>query len=752
VTGVLEAPARAPEKPGPGRRPGTGTAAETAALAGIADAAVGVALLVAASSLDGDRLLLATRAAAIGLLALALVLGVIRAGPSGALAWVGLTAVGLLVLAPGADSSADRPVLAALAGLTLVARAGGELPVLLVPGALAGRAGTATSGLLTSVVGGSVGVLVAISVAGALPDVDPRLAPLAPYAAAAGAVLAVAQLLAHRRAGAGFAATPALLAFGAAALGGVLVMQDTSYPVDDAVQSMLVASGVVALGLVAASATAAPPRAGVVVEHREAPSHVHGAGGPVALLALLAAAAHAAVVRPAWLDEASVARVTSAPFDGMLDATRTTDAHPPLFDVLSWLSQQAFGVGDLALRLPSVAAGVLLVPAVYLTARELYDQRAAVVAAVVAAVGPGVLWIAGAARPGAVAALLATLSLLAMLRSLRRGGALDWLLLALAGSALVWTHQLGVVHVLVLHVGVAATLVGCRRRGEPTARLAAGWAASLGVTAAAMVAVLGYRQGFGAPDVLPPLEYATSGAPGAGRSVLGLAGTALAALVGFHPPDVTSRLLALWPLCILATFAFFGRRWSQRGALLVALAAAPFVTLLVLQIAGAPRNPPFAIEWVAMSVPMLAIGVGRAVSLLPRERDVRLVGALAAVVLLVAAVDQSIRVDPIARFDVAPLISRATADAAAGDTIVYAPEVIGDLIHHEASGADAVPVTDPAAGSLQGSRRVIVIGAFGFERDDRSLPAVLALVDRLASERELVDEVEGEEMKGWVFG
>ena len=42
---------------------------------------------------------------------------------------------------------------------------------------------------------------------------------------------------------------------------------------------------------------------------------------------------------------------------------------------------KAFGDGELAVRIPSIIAGTLAIPALYLLGRELYDRRTGLVAA-----------------------------------------------------------------------------------------------------------------------------------------------------------------------------------------------------------------------------------------------------------------------------------------------------------------------------------------------------------------------------------
>jgi len=202
-------------------------------------------------------------------------------------------------------------------------------------------------------------------------------------------------------------------------------------------------------------------------------------------------------------------------------------------------------------------------------------------------------------------------------------------------------------------------------------------------------------------------------------------------------------------MCILATFVFFCRSWSRKGALLVGLAVAPFAVLLLLQVVGAPRNPPFALAWVATAMPMLAIGAGRAMSLCGRWPTCRLVGLIAMAVLLVATADQLSRVGAVERLDVAPAVDRLRS-AHAGDVVVYAPDSLGDLVRREARGATVITAGDASITALIAAPRVFVLGAFTFA-DDSSLDRVLALVHDLSAKRSLASQTQHHEAKVWIF-
>jgi hypothetical protein len=213
---------------------------------------------------------------------------------------------------------------------------------------------------------------------------------------------------------------------------------------------------------------------------------------------------------------------------------------------------------------------------------------------------------------------------------------------------------------------------------------------------------------------------------------------------------VTSRLLALWPLVILATFALTVRSWSRRGLLLAALALTPFVALLVAQVAGAPRTPLFALEWTATALPMIAIGLGRAATLVgpwPRARLVALVGAT---VLVVAAFDQAVRVEPVERVDVTPVIDDVAAEAGRGDLVVYAPATVGGLVRREVGGADVVGLTRGAEQAPSTEGRVFVVGAFGFA-DDATRDRVLGLITDVSAQRRLASEDRHGDTTLWSF-
>lgn len=524
-------------------------------------------------------------------------------------------------------------------------------------------------------------------------DVAVHLPPLLPYLAVTAAGLGVALVLLVHRLAAGAHRTVAIALGLAAAVALAQAAPAGTGPLTahDLVLAAFSGTVVLVAGLAAATLVAAPfPSTGASTG-----AHHRAGDGPRAVGLTLAAAVAAGLAvrlivagRPAGLDDAAAARLAGDPHLPAALKGSLAQPQPPLQTVLEWLTRHLLGVSPLAMRLPSLVAGVLLVPVVYAAAVELYGRRTALVAALVAAIGPGFIWLSADPGPAALTGLLTAVGLLGLVRALRRNRPADWVLLGLAGAGLVLAHQLGLATVAVLDGAALIVLVRRYRservagadspgRRDPAVRPAGaagrtpavrpagavGWApAGLALaallTAAAAVPLLMARHGFGPAAAVPPAEYATTAAPAGGGSPFGLAASAVAGVVGFHPPGVTSRLLALWPLLILAAFLLFGRRWSGRGLLLAGLAAAPFLALFLADLLGAPRQPPAALDWIAAALPALAIGIGRAVSLVGGPwRSARLVAAGLVVVLAVALVDQTVRVRPVARLRSRPALA-----------------------------------------------------------------------------------------------
>ena len=127
-----------------------------------------------------------------------------------------------------------------------------------------------------------------------------------------------------------------------------------------------------------------------------------------------------------WQDEATTAILMD---DGLWELLTSrieeSEATPPLFYALEWFAAQAFGTGEIGLRLLPALFGTAAIPFAYLAGRELASERTGVAAAALVAVNPLLVWYSQEARAYSLLVLLSAAALWCFARALttrRRGG------------------------------------------------------------------------------------------------------------------------------------------------------------------------------------------------------------------------------------------------------------------------------------------------------------------------------------------
>jgi mannosyltransferase len=133
-----------------------------------------------------------------------------------------------------------------------------------------------------------------------------------------------------------------------------------------------------------------------------------------------------------WFDEAVTHGIVAHGLGHVISSIPRTESTPPLYYVLVWLWSRVFGLSEAGLRSFSALCGTLLIPVMWSLGRRLVSERVGLVAALLTAINPFLVWYSQEARSYALLTLLCAATLLALvhvLESPTRRRLLAWSLL-----------------------------------------------------------------------------------------------------------------------------------------------------------------------------------------------------------------------------------------------------------------------------------------------------------------------------------
>jgi len=168
--------------------------------------------------------------------------------------------------------------------------------------------------------------------------------------------------------------------------------------------------------------------------------------GVVAAITVVGAALRLVVLQDSlFADELATYWVVSEHSLGGVISTVHSDAEitPPLYFVLAWLTTRLDLTAEM-LRAPSFLAGVAVIPIVFGVGARTIGRTAALVAAVITALSPFMVYYSTEARGYELMVALALLSTLAMLLAIDDRRARWWVLYAVSSCAAAYTHYTAV--------------------------------------------------------------------------------------------------------------------------------------------------------------------------------------------------------------------------------------------------------------------------------------------------------------------
>jgi uncharacterized membrane protein len=384
-----------------------------------------------------------------------------------------------------------------------------------------------------------------------------------------------------------------------------------------------------------------------------------------------------------------------------------------------------FGDGELAVRAPSILASAALIPALFATGRELFDRRTGLVAAGFATVAPLIVWYGQEARMYALFMLLGTLALWAQVMVLRDGRSRYWVAYGAITIALLYTHYFAVIPIAIQQVIFAVAAWKRAQAGKPVRRLLIGtwltWIALL--VAAAPLASFAADQfshsqtagmGFGgAPSAAAPLSF-----PGSSASLYAVLSNFVWAIWGYHANSTMLRIAALWPLLMLLSLALLGQRRSASTRVVLGLALGPVVTLLLV---GLVKRDLFEVRYFVAAVPMMLLLLARAVAGGPRRRMSAIVAtSLLGLTLVAGLADQQLNPNNPRDFDFRDALEQVRREARPGDTVLYAPDYLRDVVGYYAPGVRAEPLSEAQAHGMPQRGHIFLLASF---LDDQGIAA-----------------------------
>jgi uncharacterized membrane protein len=402
------------------------------------------------------------------------------------------------------------------------------------------------------------------------------------------------------------------------------------------------------------------------------------------------------VPRGLWLDEATSVDQARMSFAGMISNLRTTDVHPPLYFSVLWATVHVFGSGEMAVRLPSIIAGALVVPMLYLLGKEAYDQRTGVVAAAVGSVAPIMVWYSQEARMYALLMLFGVIALWAQVRICKRGGRLPWVIYAVASIALVWTQYFGALQIVVQQLAFLGVMWSRYRRGEPVRELMIGWAVTLFAIIVWLAPLVPFAhqqfvvnqtggKGFGGPQ---QVGNATA-LSGNHLSIYAAIANVIWAVWGYHSNAAMALLAAMWPLGMLFALVLLGRRHRQVTSLLVGAVVIPGAVMFAL---GTVKRNLFDIRYLSTGVPVLFVLIARMVTGISRKFTTVVIGtSLVIATMLVGLIDQQYNGTNPRTYDFRQALLPVEALARPGDVILYDPADLREVVSYYAPK----PVLEP---------------------------------------------------------
>ena len=290
-----------------------------------------------------------------------------------------------------------------------------------------------------------------------------------------------------------------------------------------------------------------------------------------------------------WIDEGLSVGISSHPL-GDIPAVLRKDGSPPLYYLILKLWMSVFGSGEADTHALSVAFAIFTVPAAWLGGRALFGDRAAWIAALLAAINPFLTYYSQETRMYALVALLSTLVTATFVMTFVHGRR-AWLpVFSVALALIAYAHNWG----LFLAIGTVAALVPIWRQAADRRAVVRDALLAYAITAVLYLPWI--------PILISQAQH--TGAPWAERPTFQAILNGLANLLGGAAPAMAFALGAGFGLSTILA----GARRSPRARAALSVAIMGLTTLAVAWLAS-QVSPAWSNRYFSVFVgPVLLLG------------------------------------------------------------------------------------------------------------------------------------------------
>lgn len=372
------------------------------------------------------------------------------------------------------------------------------------------------------------------------------------------------------------------------------------------------------------------------------------------------------------------------------------NVHLPLHNSLLHVWMRMFGTKEYMIRLLAVIPGIVTVPAMYALGKEFLEKKWAIYVVGVAAVAPFWVWYSREIRMYSLLVLFTVLSYYCFVKILKNNQRKYYLFYTLVNMIGIYIHYF-FLYVLLVQIIFFFSTWKISWHGESSGEEKKKMTIKFGVVAVVVMLtfapwVFQLMTSHGSGSLAPNLQTPSSFNIFLSFFEFGF---------GYQPEEVTSTLMALWPLTILVGFLFLMKR-ERVSSWMWLLVLGILVPMIATFIVSTMYTPMFLTRYLIVATPPLFIFLVWIISEMPKGiRPALVYGGMS--VLIVMLINQLTNPNIPAKENYRAAALYVSSEAKERDIVVLSPPYLTyPFLYYYQGGAQVttLPIWDKRKGSI----------------------------------------------------